>query len=709
MVCPLRISMKNLAIIWRWTWFVQCSLILTVTLGSLIHVHNADFAAGIEQKDNLLEVKAQQMKSYLNESVEPCDNFYEYVCGNYNSFSGNYSSLAMPNLRELSTIYNTLLIEELKTEDAKHDNDVDRMVKTFYKSCVNLNATYSQCNRTRSEILEKYGKFPMQLEEGEWPEDQYEWSQHVAEIFYNTGVRLILGVGPMHDFTNNSRTIVGIYEPEFADSYIGVYDQEAYAAYRDEWEHGISLYLQSLLHLKDGSKVLAEVKDMMSFEIALGKGKVNKTLGMQNSDIFNLTSVKELQRKYSPQFDVRKFLKVALDYVPQQVYVNHKYLEHALETLRNTPKRVVANYVLFSYFSTLEMHLVSKQEDFESICLPKTHDKLYKQLDNLFYRKFITQDMIKDMEFLWHQLRAAFKEDFLSDRLSWLEDDTRLAALEKLQAMKFEILSHESDTLTQDYQYLKLSPNNFMENILALQAWTANLTRAYIHRTHLPDDDDGNAVSYVPSYSPKENVVKVPVSVLYQHHKYAPAYPKAVNFGTLGSFIGHEMVHGFDDAGRKFDALGNIRNWWRPKCLEEFENRTKCFMQQYHNFTLDDGVHHLPAIKLQAENIADNGGVRAAFTAYMKWYEQELSSNAQLVESEQLPGLNFTHAQLFFVSYGQIWCTDYVPPYEFLTQSLHAPAKFRVLGSLSNFEEFAKAFQCPVGSAMNPVDKCQIY
>lgn len=326
----------------------------------------------------------------------------------------------------------------------------------------------------------------------------------------------------------------------------------------------------------------------------------------------------------------------------------------------------------------------------------------------MFYRKSITNEMTQDIYNLWVALKEAFQADLKSSRVDWMEEETREYALQKLEAMRFAVLSFEPNNFEEEFSQLQFNEHNYMENLIALLHSKGNRSRAAVHEPPQPEDE-GYEQSYVPSYAPIDNLLKVPVSLVYQYHKFASSYPKALNFGSMGVFIGHEMLHGFDDAGRKYDAKGNTRNWWQPRCTSEFQKRTECFINQYHNFTLKDG-QQLPLMKLQAENIADNGGVRAAYAAYMEWYEKNMIKNPQVAQtSELLTGLNYTHQQLFFINYGQIWCTSYQDSYISTTYSVHAPHTFRAFAPLANFDEFARVFQCAEGSRMNPVERCEIY
>jgi len=225
--------------------------------------------------------------------------------------------------------------------------------------------------------------------------------------------------------------------------------------------------------------------------------------------------------------------------------------------------------------------------------------------------------------------------------------------------------------------------------------------------------DYGSLLSLSPVNILLENVIKVPVALLQPYYFWASSYPNAIKFGGLGSVIGHELIHGFDNKGRKMNALGNANDWWDEESSTNFVNRQRCFTEQYSKYSYYG--HNLPETNAQNENIADNGGLRLSYTAYRRWQDaQEFSANeadSKHILKEKMPTLNYTSNQLFFISYAQFWCTDVDPNYHkrLVASDSHSPAQFRVIGPLSNFEEFAKEFQCELDTPMNPVRKCKLY
>jgi endothelin-converting enzyme/putative endopeptidase len=204
-------------------------------------------------------------------------------------------------------------------------------------------------------------------------------------------------------------------------------------------------------------------------------------------------------------------------------------------------------------------------------------------------------------------------------------------------------------------------------------------------------------------YSPSMNEMAFPAGIL-QPPFYSRGAPDAVNFGAIGMVVGHELTHGFDDEGRRYDASGNLTDWWTPAVSEEFDRRAECVVKQYSEYVADPAIAD---VKLNGkltlgENIADLGGLKLAFAAYQ-------ASRAGK-EPEPIAG-KFTPEQAFFVGYAQSWCTKIRPEFARVRAVIdpHSPPLWRVNGPLANLPEFSSAFQCKPGAKMVRADRCEVW
>jgi predicted metalloendopeptidase len=206
-------------------------------------------------------------------------------------------------------------------------------------------------------------------------------------------------------------------------------------------------------------------------------------------------------------------------------------------------------------------------------------------------------------------------------------------------------------------------------------------------------------------FHPSYNEIVFPAGIL-QPPFFSLAAQKALNYGGIGSVMGHEISHAFDDQGAQYDGEGNLKQWWSNKSYELFQKQTDCIANQYSNFSIDgpDGPIQINGKLTLGENIADNGGLRAAYTAYHSWV-------ARNSPETKLPGIDGDPDKLFFIGYGQAWCQNTRPDYAKLNalSDPHSPPKFRVNAVVMNSKEFAAAYKCPVGSPMNPPEKCSVW
>uniref|UniRef100_A0A670IJN6 Membrane metalloendopeptidase like 1 n=1 Tax=Podarcis muralis TaxID=64176 RepID=A0A670IJN6_PODMU len=316
-----------------------------------------------------------------------------------------------------------------------------------------------------------------------------------------------------------------------------------------------------------------------------------------------------------------------------------------------------------------------------------------------------SKSMVRD---LIEKIREVFIETL--DELQWMDEASKGKAREKVTAIREQIgypdyiLEGQNEKLDREYTNLNFSEHEYFQNILQnLQHGAQKSLRKLREKV----DQDlwliGAAVVNA-FYSPNRNQIVFPAGIL-QPPFFSKHQPQALNFGGIGMVIGHEITHGFDDNGRNFDKEGNMFDWWSNFSATHFKEQSRCMIYQYGNYTWElAGGQNVSGINTLGENIADNGGVRQAYKAYLKWVAKE-------GQEPRLPGLDLTHNQLFFLNFAQVWCGSYRPEYasQSIKTDVHSPLKYRVMGSLQNFEAFSEVFHCKKGTAMHPTEKCRIW
>jgi putative endopeptidase len=284
-------------------------------------------------------------------------------------------------------------------------------------------------------------------------------------------------------------------------------------------------------------------------------------------------------------------------------------------------------------------------------------------------------------------------KEALADRiktLDWMDEPTKKEALKKLAAMGVKI-GYPDKWL--DYSLLRMDRGPFVLNAIRAEKFEASRELKKIGKPVDPTEWGMTPPTVNAYYNPNMNEIVFPAGILQAPFFYANG-DDAVNYGGIGAVIGHEMTHGFDDQGRQFDAVGNLRDWWSPQSAAKFKERAKAIVQQYNEYEPLPGLH-VNGELTQGENIADLGGLKLAYAALQKALDKNPQEREQKIDG-------FTPKQRFFLSFATIWKSKQRD--EDLKLRLntdpHSPAQYRVDGPLSNLPEFQKAFNVPDGSPM---------
>ncbi|KAK5643359.1 hypothetical protein RI129_007204 [Pyrocoelia pectoralis] len=319
--------------------------------------------------------------------------------------------------------------------------------------------------------------------------------------------------------------------------------------------------------------------------------------------------------------------------------------------------------------------------------------------------KTFTQSIKPKVETMLSDIKSAFIERV--KRLKWMDKETKQATLEKTKEMisfiGFPEWLMDKEIIEQYYTNITMRNDTFLENMMAMvKLFTPTQLeslREETERTWKTDPTTVNAYNYF-----SDNSITVPIAILTQPFYHLGL--EVLNYGAIGSILGHELTHGFDNIGRRFDKFGNYKQWWSNATIETFENKTQCFINQYGNFSIPTIEQKVDGQRTLGENLADNGGLHHAYLAY----KNVVKKNG---EESKLPGFqNFSSKQLFFIAFGSIWCESIDrDSLKFqLENDEHCPSSLRVIGTLQNSHEFAEAFKCPLGSNMNPKrERCRIW
>ncbi|HEX3759655.1 MAG TPA: M13 family metallopeptidase, partial [Kofleriaceae bacterium] len=337
---------------------------------------------------------------------------------------------------------------------------------------------------------------------------------------------------------------------------------------------------------------------------------------------------------------------------------------------------------------------VEKQRERSKRCIDQTTAALGELLGQAYVASYFPASSRQGALKLVDAVVRAMTDDIAG--LDWMADATKRLALAKLDKL-VRMVGYPERWKTYDFEVKR---DDFAGNALRAAAFEVHRELA---RAGKPVDRGEwwmNAFQVDAYYNPSANHTALPAGIL-QPPYFGPDRAIAANLGGIGTVIGHELTHGFDDQGAQFDGAGNLVNWWQRDDLAKFADKGKCVADQYASYEV------LPRKFIQGqltlgENIADLAGAKLAFRAYRALRKDA----AKLYVAD-----GFTEDQQFFLAAGQAWCTRERPAEteRRLTVDPHAPPKFRVFGALRNLPEFAEAFRCVAGTPMRPARTCSVW
>ncbi|XP_044301260.1 membrane metallo-endopeptidase-like 1 [Varanus komodoensis] len=675
----------------------------------------------------------------MDPTAEPCENFYQYACG------GWLNRHVIPETSSRYSIFDTLrdeleiILKGVLETPKQEDRDAFLKAKVLYRSCMNESFIEQFDSLPLLEVLHVIGGWPVSSED--WNiTNESNWSveEKLALLNSRFNTRVLIDMFVWHDDRDSSRNIIYIDQPGLGmpsrDYYFndGNY-QRVREAYFQYMVTIAKMIREDMNASKDDNFVLEEMRKVMEFEIRIANASVPQEERHDVTLLYNKMTIAELQEKYElNNFNWTLFIQAVMSSVniaisPSEEVVVHgmPYLQELKAILSTHSARTIQNYLVWrlvldrvsglsrrfkdaraSYRKALYGTMLEEAQWRE--CVSYVNTNMENAVGAMYVKETFAGKSKRMVRDLIEKIREVFIETL--DELQWMDERSKGQAREKVIAIKEQIgypdyiLEDQNEKLDQEYTHLNFSENEYFKNILQnLQAAAQKSLRKLREKV----DQDvwliGAAVVNA-FYSPNHNQIVFPAGIL-QPPFFSKHQLQALNFGGIGMVIGHEITHGFDDNGRNFDKDGNMFDWWSNFSAMHFKEQSRCMVYQYGNYTWDlAGGQNVSGINTLGENIADNGGVRQAYKAYLKWVEKE-------GKEPSLPGLDLTHKQLFFLNFAQVWCGSYRP--EYASQSIktdgHSPLKYRVMGSLQNFEAFSEVFHCKKGTVMHPTEKCRVW
>lgn len=651
--------------------------------------------------------KAAEIGNFMNKNADPCEDFYKFSCGNFAKiFPASFeipSTGLLERLRDGMSLKIQRLLNKLvekKPEELEKTEHIDRQLRNFYMSCMNINEIKIDSYRS---IIDEFGKMPV-LEGDSWSEADFDFVQVLSKIVYTFGLETVITVAVSKDLNNSKVNAAYLVRPQFELGSYSMYLGDSTEQDRLRYIESIANNLKNYLGV-DSGKAYVTAQEILNFEVELARGLRPEEEDFNPVYVSKLRTLDEFQSIYGSVIDVKSFVLGSLGEMVDKMYdYDPKYTENFVQVMGRTSKRIMANYIYYNLITKFAFTPGNHQR--QIFCIQDTKEQLGKIVDNLIYRTHNSEALSNDITNMCDEIKSVFRERLQSDAsLNWINNQTRRLAIEKLDKMTILIKSFDLQELNEVYKDVNLSDEDYIINIRSLKALKAFQERGLLHK---PAEANAEGGTTSPSNMLNNNQIQIPLSVLQPAYMWDVTYPKAIMYGTLGVWIGHELIHGFDNAGQNYDAEGNNKAWWDEQSLGLFNERKKCFQDQYHQYKYY-GLQ-IPSTADQAENIADNAGLRLSHAAYRSWLQAQKGAGKDM-ESEHLPRMRYTNMQLFFISFAQTWCNDMYENnrLKWIITERHLPGEIRVIGTLSNMKEFSEEFRCQSGTPMNPVNKCLIY
>ncbi|KAH8315170.1 hypothetical protein KR074_000048, partial [Drosophila pseudoananassae] len=655
----------------------------------------ADDLTSEYDKGIILAAKVAEMKGMMKPEAAPCDNFYEYGCGNWNRQNPALllGKAMTDSFQLLLDGFNRRLLRILRSQSLQ--SELEKKMQRFFLSCTNVNRDDVLYKVAIENVYREFGEMPA-VAGDQWNSSAFNWWRTHAQIHHKYATDLILDVNIMHDIRNTSLNRVYLSPPD-----------------------RFKLSGSNLMDILEEARISKDLQDYLGVEAKEAKD-IAKKLNSFDDKLFerdsssipslegrvSLYTMAELEEKYISYLNFTEYFGLIFgeENIPDQLYVvDEEFVDNILALMNSTPSATQANYILWHLLETYFVE--ANEKDLSKWCVDQTKKYFGQLTENLVYKRYRSSKAEEEVFSVWEEIRGIFREHLKGDKLDWITNDTRQVAIEKLDRMTLHINSYDSEDFDKLFGKVDIDRYNYVANI---QHLLSSKAMGSVEKLKLPGSslDFIQTLSFTPAYNIQENTITVPVALLQPRYFWGEEYPEALKYATLGFQLAHEMVHGFDGEGRSYDASGNLAPWWDIKSRYEFEERRKCFQAQYHGYKYAGSV--LPETEDQSENIADNAGVKFAYIAYEKWLRRQTEERKQ---RETMKELDLSSRQIFFLGYAQLWCDDVHSLFQssVAKSDNHAPSKYRVIGSLSNFQEFSWVYNCSQEAPMDPEYKCAVY
>jgi putative endopeptidase len=672
-------------------------VLLLLTAGLLFSSHSTASAAGDAPSWGF-------SLSNLDKSCKPCDDFYEFAMGGWmkaNPIPAEYPSWGtFAQLRDNNlTAMHTILETAAKANAPAGSNE--QKIGDFYASCMDTSA------------IEAAGLKPIagELSAIDAINDRKSLDVAIAKL-QTQGVGALFRFSSGQDIKDSTQVIAqagqgGLGMPD-RDYYFR--DDEKSKQLRSDYEQHVARMFVLAGDAQD--KAANEAKTVMNIESALAKSSRTRVELRDPEKNYHPMTIAEMDT-LTPDWLWEGYFHQIEAPALKQVNVRQpeffKEMNQQLSTVSLPDWKIYLRWhVLHANAPALPERFVEENFDFydrklsgtkEMLprwkrCVQSTDRNLGEALGQVYVDKYFPPAAKARAKEMVNNLIAALRDDIPT--LSWMGPETKKEALAKLGAFTIKIGYTDK---WRDYSKLSVSRDSYDANVRRSTEFEYARQLAKIGKPVDRTEWGMTPPTVNAYYSSSMNEIVFPAGIL-QPPFYNPNADDAVNYGGIGAVIGHEISHGFDDQGSKFDGKGNLNEWWKPEDRKNFTERGDCVVNQFNSYEVEPGLHQNGKLVL-GESIGDLGGLAIAYAAYERSIEGKRPKDID----------GFTPEQRFFLGWAQVWGANQRAEAARLQTNTdpHPLARFRGNGPLSNMEAFAKAFGCRKGDPMVREQACKIW